>query len=590
MTWNVKKIKDYFAVSVLLLVLFQLVNSFTSLELVGLLKLTLTVSVVLAALVLWRDADSIFGNLEKQKKSELAEENKPSSRNYLLALVAIFFAGILFRLVEVEIIGIYADEFSSLIAAMGLVDHGLPNYVKNGELIQFYADYDTFPRAYFLLWTTATLFEWFGQSLLVARLQVIILTAATAIPIYFVGKQINRRVGLIAAFVWLISPWALMIGKLVREYAFFPLFYLILFLIFVWLANYLLAVFEKRKRMSYSMLALGSIAVIFPLVYAFILDPLSTFQQVIVPYFTALLYIIYMFLSSKRIRRQMKIRILSVMALLVIAGASIIWWGIPGDPNLDLTSSFTWVWVDIIFLTNPRQWFFETGAYLFYLIFAVGALGSIMTLVKGKFPVIFFYALTFLTYLYAYTFHFARYGRPRYGFVMHVWMIPIIAFGVYLLYLILRDQKTALRKWLATITLAVMLLLTFNPVNTYKAIYTEKIDGFNRVAEEYLFRFDAVHEKYGEEFRDSAILCSTCGPLYWFGTVDLMDNKVNTFSFNKGKMFGRAMEIVEENEHGWMILDEWRFREQGLPFEDLDFQGNIFVFVEKINGFYIYKW
>jgi len=587
---RIEEIKDYFALSVLLLVVFQLAHSFTPFELVALLKLTLTVSVVLAGIVLWRDSDSIFGSLRKQKEKEEAEKKKKTWKSpYLLSLAAIVFAGLVFRLVEINEIGIYTDEFTSLIRAMSLVDHGSSVYISGGELTQLdFMKYNTFPRTHFIVWTTSIMFKFFGQSLLTARLPIIILSAATAIPLYYVGKMINRRVGLIAAILWLMSPWALLIGRLVREYAIFPLFYLIVFLILLALSRWLIMIFERRKKMRFSVLFLGVFAVLFPLAYAFYLDAGSTFQQVIVPYFTAFLYFVFLLLNSEKIRRQIKVYILSALGLFALVGALFILY-LRGGVNIALTTEFSSDWTDIILGDSPRQWFNNTGVYLFYLIFAIATLGSFVAIVKKKFPVIFFYALAFFIFLYAYSFHFGRYSRPRYGFVMHVWMVPLIAFGVYLLYLILRDQRTRLRKWLAGVTLTVMLLLTFNPVSTYRGIYTQK-GGINPIVEEYLYRFDEVHEKYGEEFRDSAIVCSTCGPLYWFNTVDLMDNKVNSLVFHDGDVLGKVSPVFAENEHGWVILDRWRFRNFGLKEEQMDFFGHPIEFVESIRGFYIYKW
>jgi len=610
--WNIKQIKDYFAFSVLLLVLFQLLHYYTPLQMDDLLMVASAISIFLGALIIWKDSASIFGSLEKQKKKEEAEERKlavdfskkypklnkiPLARwkysqtmLYLLAITAIFFAGVLFRLIDVEVIGIYTDEFSHLIKAMSLGDHGTTEYFKNGALTEPFVRPRWHPaeRAYFLTWTISVMFKWFGQSLLVARLPIIILSAATAIPLYFVGKKINRRVGLIAAIIWLMSPWALVIGRMVREYAIFPIFYLIIFMVFAGFAKHLLAVLEGEKKITYSAVILGLFVTLFPLIYAFYLDGASTFQQVIVVYFTVFLYSLYLFLSSRKIGPSLKTRAMLFLVFLSLIGITILSQRVVWR-NVDISPTFNSVWIDSILSQSPRQWFFRPGLYSFYLIFALGTLGSLATVIKRKFPLFFFYALTFFTFLYIYSFHFGRYNRPRYGFVMHVWLIPILAFGVYILYLILRDQSTRIRKALALILLTVLLLFTFNPVRTYAGVYTKQ-KGFNRIGEEFLYQFKDVHEKYGEELRDSTILCSTCGPLYWFGTVDLMDNGVYSFLIHKDKILERAVGVLEETEHGWAILDSWRFRDTQLQQKELRFRDFRLEFVDKVRGFYIYRW
>jgi len=604
---QVKEIKDYFALSVLLLVAFQLLHSFTSLEITDLLQLASAASIILGGMIIWKDSDSIFGSLEKQKKKEFAEKKKPVNRNYLLALAAIFFAGIAFRLVNISDIGIYTDEFSTLIRAVTLVEHGTIDFMKNGEFLGVYEaiDYNPdFQRGYVLIWIVAAFIKAFGQSILVARLPFIIFSAATAIPLYFVGKLINRRVGIIAALIWLMSPWALVIGRFVREYAVFPFIYLILFLVFITFVNALLAVFEKERKMKAPIFLGWTFVVIFPLLYALYLDSQSSFQQILIPYFTVFIYGLYSFLKSKKISHGLKVR--TTVFLAGLASIAVLYtlswfhaWNVTFKP------SFRGEWSELLFRLSPRKWFGEVGIYSYFLIFALGTMGSVAAIVKKKFPVVFFYALTLFVFLYAYSFHFARYARPRYGFVMHVWSIPILAFGVYLLYVMLRDGTGRLRKHLMSVVLVVLLLFTFNPLKTIDTgIYTDKT-GRNYVVEEFLYKFDAFYEKYGGEFRDSSILCSACGSLYWTGSVDLLDNNVNSFMLwtdipqgrkeedfreHEREVTEHALRVLQENEHGWLILDKWRFRNIGRMNESFNFHGFQFEFVDMVNSFYLYRW
>ena len=63
--------------------------------------------------------------------------------------------------------------------------------------------------------------ETFNQHLVAARLPGVVLGAATAIPIFIIGKRINVRVGMIAAAVWSLHPFSIAMSRYVREYAYF---------------------------------------------------------------------------------------------------------------------------------------------------------------------------------------------------------------------------------------------------------------------------------------------------------------------------------------------------------------------------------
>ncbi len=70
-------------------------------------------------------------------------------------------------------------------------------------------------------------FKLFGINLWAARFPMVVINLIAIIPLYFLGKKINRNVGLISVALYTINPWIIAVSRTVREYAVLPLYYFV---------------------------------------------------------------------------------------------------------------------------------------------------------------------------------------------------------------------------------------------------------------------------------------------------------------------------------------------------------------------------
>jgi len=569
---------------IFLLVIFQLFRTagFTGFDFT--LPILTTLAIFCACILFVTDDADWSARLE----SDLHAEKEWPTKWIYAALSLIVLAGIIFKLIHINDIGVYTDEWGSLVDAYSVADHGNTVYFVNGHPTEPYS------RALFLIYLTGFFIRWFGHSLLVARLPVIIISSLTAVPLYLLGAKFSKKVGMLSAILWLLSPWGMMIGRFVREYAVFPCFYLFIFWMLICFSDVLLKRIEHREKLTLRECLVGGFGFGFPLYYFMVLDKFSTFEQVLVVYAVSFLYFAYIafrsktaraYFSRKRVIAAVLAGAFLLMTYIYLHRSGISWW------EMDFWPSYSSTWFKKILGDRSRSWFYLSGAYSVFLVMAFGSFPALLLFLKQKYPWALFYTLTFFASFYVYTFHFARYIRARYGFVMHVFLIPILALGIYFMYLLLWPKKGGSR--LISALLTVFVLLTFNPLNTYQAVFTEG-SRYDMITEEHLYKFDEVAQKYGSEMKDQVILCTTCNPLFWFGIADLHDNKVQRMVLNEDDLTSTQRAILEAQkiyDHGWIILDQWRFRKEGLILElPIRINNYVFDYVDHIYSFFIYRW
>ena len=579
-------------------VLGQLLALFSTLNFQPLLTILTVLTLVFGGVILFQNPEEFIQKLEKIQVKESHQKSKYIN-GYVIILILIVIAGILFRLVHINQIGIYFDEYRGLSNALGTQDHGVANFFLDGKWSQ------NEPRFRYTTWFVGWLISIFGKSLLVARLPGIIMSSLTAIPLYFLMSRINRLAGLTAAVIWLMSPWAIVIGRFFREYAYFPFYYVLIFIILLKFAEYLIAIIRMQKSRNNVKLISGTLAVIFPLIYAFVLGRNTTFKLVVVPYAIGILYFFHLFWMSRKKDQPLlsKRGKFLVAVFFVLSALSLV--GIFTRQTLNILPHYDPSWIILALENGPRNWFSNTGPLSFFLMTGLGILGSLALAIRKKTPSAFFVSLIFLAYIYVFTFHFNFNKLPRYTFPIHLWVIPIVAFGIQVLSFLLSGIKEVRKRITAYALLLLMLVLTFNPANTYHAINMSQA-GRDEISGEYLHKFDKAAKVYGSEIKDSPVMCWNCHPLFWFGLADLSLNQVKYFRSQSEGGAKDALNYMDKNKSGWLILDAQRYKKNfevaylkkpwknGLdtnpPAKNLKFEGRTFKYVDHINGFYLYKW
>lgn len=530
--------------------------------------------------------------LSKEKLSKSIKASKSKNKwlypSLLILLVILAFALRVINLTDLEP---HNDEYIHLVAAMGINQYNTPTIFIDGQMMvgQLYH------RAYFLTTFIAFLFAAFGKSLFLARLPGVIISSLTAIPFYFLGKRINKPIGLIMAGLWAISPWSIAVAKNVREYAYFPFLYILFGLFLIVFTKHLIRIIEK-KDWKITWRRMTALATFFlPIIY-FYSDQMSTFRQIFILYIAFFITFFYGFFRS---RASKKLKKRSGLMLAILAPILLIVYTLVDISHVYRWPAFDPYWFNAILGKADTTFFYQANHYGFYILFVFAILFSIYQLIKSKYLALNFLLLSFLGYFYFYIFHFKFVDFPRHGFVIHVWLIPLVSVGIYLLFQLYWPQKNYLKKAAAITLMAAFFLTIVGQKNIVRAIDPASYQKENSsvpITGEFHERFVTLMDKYDESIKkDDVIMCSHCTPFYWHEKVDFDKNNVYQFILNGEGRFEKMHDSIIGFREGWIIMDADTNDKGGFPKEEFWFisKGVKTVrvnFIEKYSDFYIYHW
>ncbi|MFO7966373.1 MAG: hypothetical protein R6U44_02110 [Archaeoglobaceae archaeon] len=167
---------------------------------------------------------------------------------YTYLLLLLFVVAIGLRIWNLDNLSPVRDEYRHLLVAEKIL-RGHP------------LDYT---RALPVSYLVAFLFKVFNStSLFVGRLAPVILGSLTTIPLYFLGRRLNKKVGVFAAFLWVFSPFSIGISRYIREYS------LICFLIPI-VVLYLLYFLDNMDKLKFNLRSAVKIGVLIALFLPFL--------------------------------------------------------------------------------------------------------------------------------------------------------------------------------------------------------------------------------------------------------------------------------------------------------------------------------
>jgi hypothetical protein len=135
-----------------------------------------------------------------------------------LLLSLLVGAGLYFRLVYLETISLHVDEFISLLAVRGILEHGYP-LLPSGTLYE---------QGLLFSYLEAFVLRVFGFDATVGRSLSLVLSVATIPVLYYVGmKLFSAQVGIVAATLQALSAQSIAWGARVRMYALLQLLVLL---------------------------------------------------------------------------------------------------------------------------------------------------------------------------------------------------------------------------------------------------------------------------------------------------------------------------------------------------------------------------
>ncbi len=499
---------------------------------------------------------------------------------YSGGLILLVLLGFIIRITNLTILYPYTDEYSHLVAAKTLVENGTTDYI----------------RAYFLTYIIYILFTFFEPSLFIARLPGVFFGALIAIPIYLMVRKISKKSGFITSLLWVISPWAIMVSRNVREYAIFPFFMIFLLIILTYYIQRILKIIAGNTKISWKEIVL-TIIVFFAFVYAFVIDSSSSFKQIALFLPPIGLYFVFKILMIKDINIKYRI---SLLLLIIISFVTGILYVYSHNYFINFNPYFNPYYLNIIFRDSPgfQEYLYydsfsaifqyHLGYFLLKFIFIVG----ILYIILKKEDIGIIILLVFLFEMYYLSFHFNRYMKPRYGFFVLPLFLSIIGIGIYAIFRVISNWKfNQVAKKCVYALVFVLLLFLFNPFSTYTAItYDKQLEvPWSR---EYHDIVGPLVDTLKDKINNSdIIIASNKNLVRWYFNISINSQNIYKYDYRNPERFLEIDKVVKENNNGWILLDSRRntFR-LGLSGDDFETGGKKVYFYGYFGNFLVFRW
>jgi hypothetical protein len=330
-------------------------------------------------------------------------------------LLTSFMIGMGLRIFNLDGFPPYVDEYIHTHDATALI---------HGEPLEWDRAYLTVSFPVYLSYRV------FGISLWASRLPMILINMLSILPLYALGKKINKSVGYISVVLFVFSPWILAVSRTVRDYAVAPLFFYLSAALLVDLLDLDgLSLKQYLLKHKYQL-----IVVILILGYA-IYDYESILKIIIAIYGIFGMLAIFKILKQSP-SRWLKLAVLcfgGILIILMVARSGIVHRYLSNGTFTYKTTPLYWL---SLVHSKVHQWYFlikELG----YVILLIACLLAIRAVFKryGKsdFTVLFCFMIFAANFVYL-TFFLVDPRIPvrtRYGALMEYWYLMVVAIFLF---------------------------------------------------------------------------------------------------------------------------------------------------------------
>lgn len=473
---------------------------------------------------------------------------------YIVFVILTLFLALIIRLYNLTVLDPYTDEWIHLGSAWRLSEVGVAEY----------------PRAYFLAFIIHWLFEIFGKSIFIARIPGVIFGSLTIIPLFLLTKRISMPVGAISILLWAISPWAIMMSRNIREYAFFPFFILIILLILVSLTDKIISYCDRKY--SFTITDIGSaLVVVFCFFYAQYIDPFSTFKYIflILPPFGIYFCLRTFGISNDVIKKKIQYPVfLLIIVLLLIALFIGLFW----NNLVSFTPIYNEFYINLLLKSDGTQWYWDKG---------ISTIGVVLLLLFGslyfgifkkqlEFVLIF---LIFIFTVYFYSFHWDRYNSTRNFYYVLPFFTIIIASGIYTIYHGINQIKFYnLIKTASIFLFLFVIIMIFNPLTTVTTVtWNEQfvpMTGITHPSISQLF-----YKYHNEIDKDDILITSYTSTMGWIfnfspgkdsypvnnqyvvSHIDTANPNIYLYNSKSESTYDLVFKIINIHKRGWIIID-----------------------------------
>ncbi|MBD3329541.1 hypothetical protein GF357_03540 [Candidatus Dojkabacteria bacterium] len=471
------------------------------------------------------------------------------------------------------------------------------------------------------------------QSLFLARLPSVIIGGLTVILIYLLGSRIDKKTGFLAALMWALAPWSIITSRLVREYSFFNFIWTGVIFTLYWLLTRIAVSIENKEKINPWLIAGAVGLVVLPILYDS-LTHMGTFKLIIPMYFVVFLAFGF---QIKPFIKKVRMRTIVIVGAIAILIAFII--------NKSFLSNKSWA-IDFVnifpsysgitqafwrFITGTQHAnFFRLGILL--LVAGMTALGYYYKTRKLNSAILIGGVFAVLSYFFA--FHFNRFIRARYLYVLLPWMIIIESFGLIQVVRLFGSLFKITPK-LQKSMIAVLFLILFNWPALHNSLrvpfdpeyFRPETSEFAWMSTfEYAQEAKGIYERFGDEIEGEVVFTTMTYPFFWY--VDDYDG--DTLVYNIDPLFDSAPEkmpipisnyfpvrldedvleveslgpnsmaensvvvnqVIAENDSGWFLVGLKPNSWWDMDFAPRDFTAGdkVVEYVGTFEGHLVFKW
>ncbi len=403
----------------------------------------------------------IFFNKKDIKKIASKKLAESKNFNYFGVVVLLTITGLLIRIVGFNLSGgILEDEFALLTSA--------EQYLREGEFQYARARCLTHIAAFFI-----KLFN--SHSVFISRLPSVIFGALTIPLIYFLGKKINKIIGLISSYLWTFLPLSIGLSSYAREYSFSCFIICLSSLAFSYLID-----LGRKSKLNFTVSSLTTTILLILIGYysyvfgSYAPSTLSKFWFPISGLF--LMFICFLKIFIPLINKGKGEKITAIIAIVILIFILFLLVGylyqlntnnlylsnslesIKGNPNRETLKSIFFSSVLAIRNGGVATWFsYFSFPSPFLIIFF---LLPILVFYKNKYYISFL--ATFFVLYFSLSFLVKQHVNPRYVFYLFPFYVLSFSVAIFLFYLLI--NLASKRKKIDLILSLTLLLTVFSPI------------------------------------------------------------------------------------------------------------------------------
>ncbi|MDD4381947.1 MAG: glycosyltransferase family 39 protein [Candidatus Dojkabacteria bacterium] len=556
--------------------------------------------------------NKIFSN------NQIANKKEKNIRFGYVILIIILLIAFTLRIIKLDELNPFIDEYYNLVAAKHLFLDGT-----------FFYD-----RSKFITWILGAIFSANGGTTIFwGRFVVVIIGIINTLLIYLIGRRYNKWCGYIAAFLFATLPLAIGLARFIREYEFILLFTLS--------TIYLNLLFHETKKKLY---LIPFITILCILGYYFFaiernLGILLVIIINIIPFYQDIINLIRRFFNWNKI-------IFFTTCFILLIGVSFVGYKILIESswffsglNIEKKYIYLFFYPGYNVEGSFPNWYlninFDLLKYPIFIIFGYPLIREN----KKTYHIITHYLL-FIILVLPFLLFTDRYFAARYVYTAYPFFILIISTGIYL---ISKDivnllKRVHIPKFVSLIIISIFFLFFFSPYNAISSAVNQKNDqidtrtGFTHYEERKL-----IQRLYELGYEGDDVVITTLPNVIIFNTnreflknmeqenenrrMDgtkkqgekyyVYDYAKNVFHYHYGG-FGynysclddictknekqRVAQLIDSYEKGWLILDYNRnelWTIEGYPLRDFQTANSIVDYIGKVGNtipLYIYKW